>query len=554
MILSHTFTFTTQDSQNPGTSLDNLMAITEEDEKKHFIQYIQYTICQDQKIIQLRYVNIKVDRPYYLEIANINLNNQNRRRQFFSVLGKRRFGANNKRMDYYLLNESINTNILEKEYLSFYETKRFEDIYTQTTDYSTNEYRIHTFKMHDSSIYFLDQINITQRKRLHKTFCVELYPQEVDIFNTIQSNRKKVDYLFNKVGKLHFKALPLKTLKKTEVYKNYQALASSVFVKSSSEMETTSRVHDNKVFRTLKERLDEGHPCDFRIHSLYKELLNTPNDEDLQKAFFKSINNFIQYIENITQLESIQEHFRDLRDMLLNGTISYLLVKKDNDFRDIFLYMLESFEIWYSHLTTDNEDIKSFNHSTIDFISSLQYLTDSCHAFKHEYTCNDLQNTGKEVEIVLQQESVTSASKYFNEVELDPEVYDELTELENDVELLNYAQEYDNTLNTALIRFFEGYTKALNPLFEFKDLSYSLMLLGQKLNEYKLDENSEMLLMLMRGLISDLLEWKRTVLVEKTAEDIHYMDKSFYSNIAQIEMSLDPREVEEEEEDMIEFF
>jgi len=340
----------------------------------------------------------------------------------------------------------------------------------------------------------------------------------------------------------------------TDVYKEYEALASSVLVKSSSEMETTSRAHDNKVFRTLKERIDDGYACDFRIHSLFKELLNNSQNEELQKTFIISIDNFIHYIDTITQLEGIKEYFSDLKDMVSSGTITYLLTKKDNDLRDIFLYMLESFELWYSHLTVENEDIKSFNHSTVDFISSLQYLADICHEFKHEYTCNDVQKEAQPEVTYVQEGETTSAQKYFNEVELDIEVYDELDELESDVEFLNHTQEYDDTLNTALIRFFEGYTKALNPLFEFKDLSYSLMLLGQKLSDYKIDENSEVLLILMRGLISDLLEWKRTVLVEQTAEDIHYMDKSFYSNIAQIEMSLDPREVEEEDDDMIEFF
>ena len=554
MILSHTFNFQTQDSKNPDTTLYNLMAITEEDEKKHFIQYVQYEELEDKTAIQLRYVNIKVDRPYYLEIANINLNNKNRRRQFFSVLGKRRFGANNSRMDYYLLNEGMNHGILDKEYLAFYEAKKFEPSYSQKTDYSTNEYRTYSFSMHESSVYFLDQINITQRKRLHKTFCVELDRAEVLVINNLETEKKKIDYLFNKIGKIYFKTLTPKRFTQTEIFTDSESLASSVLVKSSSEMETTSRAHDNRVFRTLKERIDDGYACDFRIHSLYKNLLNQPDNTEIQENFFKAIDNFILYIDNITQLQEIKEYFLDLRDMITAGTISYLIIKRDNDLRDIFLYMLESFQVWYTYLNAENEDIKNFNSSTIDFIASLHYLTDICHEFKHEYTCSNVQSEPDEALVYEQEKNATSAQKYFNEVELDVEVYDELAELETDIDFLNNTQDYDDVLNAALIRFFEGYTKALNPLFEFKDLSYSLMLLGQKLGEYKLDDNSEILLMLMRGLISDLLEWKRTVLVEQTAEDIHYMDKSFYSNIAQIEMSLDPRAIEEEDEDMIEFF
>ena len=147
-------------------------------------------------------------------------------------------------------------------------------------------------------------------------------------------------------------------------------------------------------------------------------------------------------------------------------------------------------------------------------------------------------------EIETTESSSTSAQSYFAEIDIDPEVYDELLELERDIDMLNYASSYSDEINTSLINFFEGYTRVLNPLFEFKDLSYSLMLLTQKLVDYELDENSEMLLILMRGLITDLLEWKRSVLIEQTAEDIHFMDKSFYSNIAQIEMSLEHNELD----------
>jgi hypothetical protein len=545
LILSHTFHFQTPHTLDDDKSLENIITITEEDEKKHFIQYIQYEIFKES--IALRYLNVKVDRSYYLEMANINLNNKNRRRYLFSVLGKRRFGSNSKRIDYYLLNKSLDTNSLDALYRSFNEAEKFEPSYVQRTEYSTNEYRILHAGHTEENIYFLDQKNITQRKRLHKTFAIELLAEDIAVLNTIESEKKKVDYLFNKIGKIYFKNLEKSHLKLTNKFKNFQELAASKLVKSTAEMETTSRVNDNLVFRELKNRSEDFGRVDINLHSKYLALFKQTQDTHIEE-FYDATDIYVEYIDNINQLKEVQKYFLDIKSLVQSGTIPYLANKHDNDLKDIFLYMLESFTSWNSFLHDTNEDVKAFNITTIDFIDSLRHLVAMCYKFQHDYKCHD-----SELTLAAPSTSVTSAQKYFNEVELDSEVYDELHELENDIEIIAYTAEYSDELNANFIRFFEGYTSALNPLFEFKDLSYSLMLLSQKLSEYTIDENAEILLTLLKGLVSDLLEWKRAVLVEKTAEDIHYMDKSFYSNIAQIEISIENRE-DESFEDTIEFF
>ncbi|MDQ7042829.1 MAG: hypothetical protein Q9M34_04790, partial [Sulfurimonas sp.] len=266
------------------------------------------------------------------------------------------------------------------------------------------------------------------------------------------------------------------------------------------------------------------------------------------------------HLEGIEGLEDMLLQFEEIYGLAKTNTFSYLLLKNDQSLEDVILYLLEIFDMWSQLLYSQEEDIKSFNSASIDLTDTLRHFIDVSYKFKHEYQCLDAEaEVQKEGEESLEQTtetsliSVTSAQSYFSEIELDSEVYDELLELEREIEVLSYAASYTEDITVSLINFFDGYTRVLNPLMEFKDLSYSLMVLNQNLSEYKIDENSEMLLILMRGLISDLLEWKRTVLVEQTAEDIHFMDKSFYSNIAQIEMSLLPIDLDDDEGDM-EFF
>ncbi len=556
MILSHTFSFLSPSSEDKKDPKHNIITISEEDEKKHFIQYIEYK--ESFTGITLRYTNIKVDRPYYLEIANINLNNRNRKRHIFSVLGKRRFGANAKRIDYYLLNEIIDEFDLDTHYKKFNESLEFKASYSQKTDYSTNEYRIHSVKLKNTRLYFLDQKNTTQRKKLHKTFGVELTEDEVITFKSMLNEKQKIEYLFNKIGKIYFKSLKKESYKLTDKYRTHESLALSKLLTSSSEMEITSRVNDNLVFHKLRERRTLKGRVDEIFFNNYLTLLNNPNSEEAIEKFYETTDIYLHCLEGINQLEDIKEHFIDLKSLVHGKTIPYLLSKNDNDLKDIFLYMLESFNIWASYIHNEEENVKAFNLATIDFKDSLRHLIDVCYKFKHEYKYTEVEF--QETCPIFTDETIydestilTSAQKYFSEIELEPEVLDELLELENDIAFLEYTDIWSEELQTTLVKFFEGYTHALNPLFEFKDLSYSLMLLSQKLQEYKQDENFEILITLLQSFISDLLTWKRSVLFEQTAEDIHYMDKSFYSNIAQIEMSMGQRD-NSDEEDEIEFF
>jgi len=59
-------------------------------------------------------------------------------------------------------------------------------------------------------------------------------------------------------------------------------------------------------------------------------------------------------------------------------------------------------------------------------------------------------------------------------------------------------------------------------------------------------------MMLFKGFIQDMIEWKRKVLIEQSVDDIHYLDKSFYANISQLDISLN--EEEDEDESELEFF
>ncbi len=547
--LSHSFTFQTDSSTQQDTLYENILYLSEVNSSKYFVQYLQYSDDENTSI-DVKHISIKVDRPYFLEMANICIDERERRRHFFSILGKRRFGASNKHFNCHLFYNSTDEKSLLKKYIAHYEYQEFKPIYKETTKYSTNKYRVYIEHLDDLHVIFLDQLNTTSRRKIHKVFYTDITNDELDLYNELVSPLHKIDYIFNKIGKNYFKSLKTINLQQTENYKTTKELALSMIILDSDTIERTSQIQDNTSFRKFQNINMQNQQVNTDLAKAALGLINNPSEES-ENIFILNLKKFIVNIEGISAFKEMEIQLKLLNELMLSHTVSYLLSKNDHDIQDIFMYTLESFSLWNTYLDEDKEDIRAFNSVTIDLTDSIRHFVEVCYEFKHDYKCKDLSQVPPE-EIIIK--SSTSAQSYFKDIDLDGEIYEELIELERDIDILSYAADYTEDITTTLINFFEGYTRVLNPLFEFKDLSYSLMLLTQKLSRYEIDEKSEMLLILMRGFISDLLEWKRSVLVEQTAQDIHFMDKSFYSNIAQIEIFLESSDLEDDNDGDMEFF
>lgn len=153
-------------------------------------------------------------------------------------------------------------------------------------------------------------------------------------------------------------------------------------------------------------------------------------------------------------------------------------------------------------------------------------------------------------------QATTSAKDYFNDVNIEMEMVDELDELENDT--LN-ALESQKELNQHSLHesanLFEQYAKVLNMMYEFDELAYTLTLLKELLNNVEFTTLSEdiksMVTTYLEAIIADLRSWRISIFILQDAQDIHYLDKTLLSSIAQIQLTLSPSE---ETEDEIEFF
>jgi hypothetical protein len=174
---------------------------------------------------------------------------------------------------------------------------------------------------------------------------------------------------------------------------------------------------------------------------------------------------------------------------------------------------------------------------------------------KESTTQTDKSDTSTEINI--DKKHSTSAKTYLKEIELDMEMIHELDELESDA--LN-AIDSGETINRNSLdegaHLFEQYAKVLYSMYEFEELAYTLTILKELLISTELSTMSEetnyMITIYLKAIISDLQSWRMAIFITKEAEDIHYLDKTLLSSIAQLQITLMPQD--QSNEDEIEFF
>jgi len=144
-----------------------------------------------------------------------------------------------------------------------------------------------------------------------------------------------------------------------------------------------------------------------------------------------------------------------------------------------------------------------------------------------------------------------SATAFLEEVGEDPELIQELLELEDDVREILYEEEgFTSTMLDVTIRMLDRYQVMLHNTLEFKELAFaisSLVAILQNLSPEKIEAKSlKRAFKLFEAVIGDLKGWRDVIFVSKEALDIHYLDASLFSSFAQIEVLLTPKSTHEE--------
>jgi len=540
--LSHTFQFKTSDILEPSSKLNNIITISEYAARKHYIQYLQChkrETIDNKSIIYYRQFDMKVDRKYYLEIANIAIDDLTRSRYFFSILGRRCFGATYNKDEFFLLDYSVDTQAL---YTYIHTNKKtITPILLEKNDTNFNRYTAYIFEFGVKNYAALFQENISQRNKLLKNYYVEISDEELYSFMHIKSQELKIEFLFSIIGKIYFNSFALERLETTE--QDLEAELKKLTFKAPLELEYTSRVHENRIYNELKGDAKEIESACFNLYHRSLAFLHNAKEFESLKLFSISIVQFVSHLRQVKELEDVVSYFTAIHLFADDGKLGYLLEKKDKDFVDIFLYMLECLSEWNTQLNTTKHDLKSFNIATIDLQAAMKYLFETYLKFSHQYNCND---AAKEVQGQKEQKKPLSklkmqfsAQEFCQNNPIGSATLDELRELENDVAILFQEKRYEEFLKDSLHKFLTGYTSILNEYLELRNLAYSLTLVMSSIENAGKDvEDEELLLVLLQSLVTSLTDWSKAVFIEQNAHDIRFMDEVFYEYIAQIEIVL----------------
>lgn len=544
---SHTFKFTTQERKD-NTEFNNIISIVEEDNKKHHINYIQYQQI-DTHNIHSRQISINLDRLYFLEVANAAIDDEERRKRLFTVVGKRCFGANDNKIDMYLLDTVDFEDVKQKMIKSLQQPIHYELI-----THTTNKYEAYTFTYGDKFFVTLKQTNISSRKTFEKTFLVQLTESEYEKLLRFRTSELKVEFIFNVIGKIHFMSKPL--------CKNYfpeQCIEPEIIIKETFETLQNSILSNNTFLNEATYKNVQAMHKDLEIHyfnilSKGMELLNNPLDIETSYHLADAFSKFANLLEKERLFSEIASFLKTIKIFIREGKVSYLLEKNDNDIKDISLFILETLTLFNASI--EENDLQHFSACSLDLYNALRYYIQSYLKFYSEHKFSDALEVTQEQK--TEQSShpharkKTSAKEFLEDIELDLSVLEEFSELEDEIKNALYKETIDEESKRTAIEFLEKYSKTLSTFYAFKELSYSISILTVALIYYDLKkESNTMLVVFLNKVVDDLIEWKNSVFIREDAEDINYIDNSFYANVVQIDILMSDSECADTE---IEFF
>ena len=152
--------------------------------------------------------------------------------------------------------------------------------------------------------------------------------------------------------------------------------------------------------------------------------------------------------------------------------------------------------------------------------------------------------------------NVIDAKEYVGSLDVDTlqEVH-ELRDLESELEEIFEQMNVDTIepeLYLAIAKKLEQYVYALNLLFEFKDLAFSIANLATSIQSYHENVDISMqkkIILFLTNIVEDLSSWRDVVFVSQSAIDIHYLDSSLLSVILQIELAFSPETQDIDDDD-----
>lgn len=139
--------------------------------------------------------------------------------------------------------------------------------------------------------------------------------------------------------------------------------------------------------------------------------------------------------------------------------------------------------------------------------------------------------------------------------------FDVITKVENlesiedelDLMILEFEKHYDYDKLQMICNGLDEYAEVIYEMVEFHHLGYairSLVNLLRSLPKDKIEAKNKVLQIFLVNILQDLSNWRKTIFIDKSANDIHYLDSSLLSSCLQAEMIFEDKELTTEENDI----
>jgi hypothetical protein len=149
-----------------------------------------------------------------------------------------------------------------------------------------------------------------------------------------------------------------------------------------------------------------------------------------------------------------------------------------------------------------------------------------------------------------EEEEKIDAISFMSENTIESDIIDDLKDMFDEVSYLK-DRNFDEELLEKLQRIFAYFVKLFHSTFEFNDISYNFEVLESTVMSINLNElddsQKEIFKAMLFAIISDVEKFFYDVIINQTAKDIHYMDASMLANIAQIDIMMNMKQNETDE-------
>lgn len=353
-----------------GLVYTKLLFITQKSKSKYFLGYIKYYIKDGNLFYKDLY--LRVDRVFFLEVANITIEDSDRFNLLESIVGKRQFTMSDKDINCYLIDYSIDINwIKELSKDDKEELKKDKKRYFYHKGYGKNINFYEIYFLEKDGFYYtlLIQNNVASSNLEVKEFIVELSSEDFEEIIKLNSKDEKVNSIFEKIGKNYINSFEFKELKDVNEDEVKDVILKDIV---DGEKEKDDLITISFQDSPLKSKESELNEKFSKLNKMSIQILKEPFDSE-------DINSLAYSLKGYTEVLKIEPNVSNLQNSLIKLYENIFLSKNLEDifanqkFIEALVEIVEILEEWQDSIFNNKYDFM-INFMLGELVEKIDYM------------------------------------------------------------------------------------------------------------------------------------------------------------------------------------